>query len=441
MRGAFLTLCFAGLSLAWLVFFNAGVHIADSFAVLLFLGATAIFYWTFRSGQTPPPLPLWQSLAMWALPLYAAFQLIPWPPWLLETLSPARALVTQSLGGVVPSVLYAPISIAAPASVFALFNLLGCLTIFSLLRDISWRSVESYPWLPVAPLILIATLEAAIGVGQWLTGNPDTMVRGTFSSPDHFATLLEIALPFTLVFGFISFRRHQTQESASSRPAIQAGVAWSIAVLLLLALYHGASPASAPIVFGSLFLLLALALIPRLKTKQLRWSGAGVVAAVALLIMLFVAPPPDFVESLAKLAAPGQPEARLTLWNNSASLFGDFRWLGMGLGGFESAFLKYQGTSGLQRIQNPGSDLLALLVSFGLVGCMIALVACAGIVKPAIVGTLYLIDEPRRLLAVAITASFFPVLFRCCLESSLSIPAIAMAFAWLAGLSQSSGLE
>ena len=145
MRGPFLALCFIALSLAWLVFFGAGIRQPDWDAALLFLGATALFYWTFRSGQTPPRLPVWHALALWALPIYAAFQLIPLPAALLESLSPTRALIADSLGGVIPSLTRAPISIAPAAAMSGLFSLLGYLTVYSLTRDIAWRFVEKRP--------------------------------------------------------------------------------------------------------------------------------------------------------------------------------------------------------------------------------------------------------------------------------------------------------
>jgi hypothetical protein len=442
MRRPILALIFTAFSLAWLVFFGAGSRIPDWDATLLLLGATALFYWTFRTGQTPPRLPLWHTAALWALPVYAIFQLIPLPPAVLEALSPARAMIAGSLNGVLPSSPNAPISVVPPLAVAGLFSLLGYLTTFSLLRDMGWRFVETSPWLPVAPVAGIASIEAAIGIWQWLSGSHfNAPVTGTFSNREHFAGMLEIALPFTLVFGFISFRRHQAHESASQKPATLAAGAWTASLLLLLALRQSGSAAAGAVVTASSFILLSLIIVPRLKTRKLRRSGAGVAAGAAIVALLLVAPPPLFIDSLARMGEPGRPEVRLSLWGNSAALLSEFRWFGTGSGGFEPTFLKYAGSSELKRTTNPDNDVLHLLITFGTVGFCIVLIGVAGVLRPALVGAVFLIDEPRRLLAAATTASLLGVLLRSSLHASLSVPAIAMAFAWVAGLSQSSGLE
>jgi EamA domain-containing membrane protein RarD len=64
-----------------------------------------------------------------------------------------------------------------------------------------------------------------------------------------------------------------------------------------------------------------------------------------------------------------------------------------------------------------------------------------GILRPAIMGAIFLLDESRRLLAASIAAALLGVLLRSGMESAISLPAVAIAFAWVAGMSQSSGLE
>ncbi len=441
MRGPLLALCSLALSMAWLVFFGAGVRQADWDASLLFLGATALFYWPFRSGQTPPRIPLWFVAALWALPAYVLFQLIPWPTSLLAMLSPARAMITASVASVVPSYTNAPVALSPAAAMSGLFSLLACLTVLSLMRDLEWRFAVTRPWLPAAPLVAIATLEASIGVGQWLAASPSVPVRGTLSSGEQFAGLLELALPFTLASGFISFRRHQALQTGSARPAARAVITWLSSLMILLALFHSSSQTSRVVVYFSVFMLLALALIPRLKTRQLRLYGAGGAAAVALITALIAVSPFDVSDSLAQLATPdkGAAEARIALWNGSESLLAEYHWLGTGIGGFEPAFPRYQGTTDLNRVPHPHNDVLALLIAFGLVGSVIVLIALVGILQPAILGALFLLDESRRLLAASIAASLLGVLLRSSMESAISMPAVAIGFAWVAGMSQSSG--
>jgi hypothetical protein len=443
MRGPLIALCSVALAMAWLVFFGAGVRQSDWDASLLFIGATALFYWSFRSGQTPPRLPVWHVVALWALPAYVVFQLIPLPPGLLAMLSPARSFVTQSLASVVPGISRAPIAVAPAAAVSGFFSLLACLTVLSLMRDLEWRLAIDRPWLPAAPLVAIATLEASIGVGQWL-GAPLTLpMRGTLASTEQFAGLLEMALPFTLVSGFISFRRHQDHQTGSAVPAARAVVTWMSSLMILLALFHSASQTSRVVVFASVFILLALALIPRLKTRELRLYGTAGASVMALIALLIAVSPVDIPASLAQLGTPDKEaaEAKLSLWSSSASLLGEYHWLGTGMGGFESTFPQYQGSTNLNLVQQPHNDLLSLLITFGIVGACIVAVILFGILRPAVLGAIFLVDESRRLLAASIAASLIGVLLRGGMEAAISMPAVAIAFAWVAGMSQSSGID
>lgn len=438
MTRTYLTLALAALSLAWLVCFGAGPARFDLDAALLLIGVAGLFHWASGTGQRPPRLPRWQKIALWAVPAYAAFQLVPLPQAVLQFLSPARALLTDSLSGVMPNLLRSPISVRPPIALFAFFALVGFLIMFTLVKDVAWRCIEPRPWLPAAPLAAIACLEAFIAIRQWISGPPNASLVGTFLSSEDLAALLDIALPFTLVYGFLSFRRYQTRAADSRSALLWTGLSWGVSLLLLIVLMYGASGASGVALGASLFVLVCLIVVPSLRTKKLRWCGAGLAGAIGFLGLLFLAPPLDFAESLAGYS-PAQAGSTLSTWTNATMLIGDYRWFGAGPGGFESTYLRYQGSSNLDVIATPGNDVLSLLIAYGLIGFVILIVAAVAIIRPAVQGALYLPDEPRRLLAAAVTASFIAVLFRGCLESSLSVPAIAMASSWLAGLSQASG--
>ena len=443
MRGPLIAISFVSLALAWLVFFGAGVRQSDCDAALLCLGATAFFYWMFRTGQTPPRIPVWHAAALWGLPAYAALQLVPLPASVLAIVSPARSLISQSLSGVIQNVYSTPIAVSPAGAMFGLFCLLACLTVFSLVRDLEWRLAVTRPWMAVLPLVMIAAIQASIGVSQWAGGMQGPRMRGTLSTIEQFDGLLEVALPFALVFGFVCFRRYQAVGPDSSLPALRAAAGWLASALILVALFHTTSKTSHTVVFVSIFVLLTFALVPRLRTRNFKLIGAGTAAVIALAALLSTVSPADVSESLAQLGASEQEngDAKLVLWNSSANLLGEYRLFGAGMGGFESTFLKYEGSTDLNRISQPHNDVLALLIAFGIVGSCIAIAALIGVLRPSIMGAIFQSDESRRLLAASSVAAIVGVLVRSGLESAISSPAVAVAFAWVAGMSQSGGLE
>ncbi len=442
MRGPLIVLCLLTLALSWLVFLGAGSQQGDWNTSLLFIGAAALFYWMFRSGQTAPRIPIWQSAVLWAVPAYAALQLITLSPKLLETLSPTRALIQETLGGVMNTG-SAPLAVTPPAAMLGLFSLLAFLTVFSLLRDIEWRMAVTTPWMPVIPLLAMAGLEALVGVVQWIGGRQHAAVRGTLLTSEHFASLLEIALPFTLTFGIIALRGHQTRAPRSVLPAISAGLGWFAAALILVALFHTDSPTSHVVVSASVISLLGLGLIPRLNTTRLRLIGAGAAAVVLLALASSAISPFDIEGSMARLSTNNQAsaEARVATWNGAANLLADYHWVGIGMGGFESAFPRYQGATDLSRIQHPHSDLLALLITFGVLGALLVGALTVGVLRPAIMGSIFQVDESRRLLAVSISAALVGLVVRSVMEAAISLPATALMAAWVAGMGQSSGLD
>ena len=438
MRGPTVVLAFAGLTLAWAVLFGAGIQPEDRNAALLFFGAISAFYWSFRSAQTAPPLTFWQSAALIAFPCYLLFQVIPLPPTILEALSPPRAELAAALAQIIPNLTRAPISVTPAASLFGFFGFLGYITAFNVVRDIAWRFTDSNNWAVAFPLIGVATVEALVGIFQLLAKGS---IRGTYLDRDHFSAFLEMALPLTLVCGYDAFRRHRLQADDPSRPAIVACVLWGISLLLLIAILESGSLAASFVVLSSLFATGLFVVLPHLKTQRVKWFSAGALA-IALLAFLIVFPPSSFLEHLSDLAASDKsPSEQLALWRETFPMLSEFRWFGTGLGGFESAFLKYQGTVGALRIVSAHNDYLHYLIELGLVGFTILAVACIGVARSAIRAALFVDDVPRRLLAAAGVGCFVAIVLRSAFNSNLLVPANAIAIAWISGLVSANGLE
>jgi O-antigen ligase len=440
MKGQTLVLGFAGFAFAWIVFFGSGVQAEDRNSTLLLIGAVSFFYWLLRGGQTAPPLRPWHAVAVIALPCYLLFQLIPFPPGVLETLSPARAQLTDALAEAIPNIKHAPISVTPAMSLFYFFGFLGFLATFLLVRDIAWRFTETQNWAPTLPLIIVAAAEALVGLSQ-IFSNASAAVRGSFADRDHLSGFLEMVLPLSLVLGYDAFRRHRLRISDTSRHAIFACGMWGVSGLMLAVILKSGSAAGPLILFISLASTSLLLMIPHLKTLRMRFLFGGALLA-AILVFFVVFPPTEFADHLSDLAASDKsPGEQLALWKEMIPLLAEFRWFGTGLGGFESSFLKYQGTMSSLHVEFAHNDYLHYLIEIGILGFSIFLMGMLGIVRSAVRGLLSLDDEPRRLLAAAGIGCFIAVSLRSAVDSNLAVPANAMALAWISGLVSANGLE
>ena len=133
------------LSLAWALLLRAGVYPSDWVSTLVFVGCIALMYWFFvRRRLLAPPLARWVRLAIWALPCYCAFQLLPLPLALLRFLSPARAQMAAVVAALMPAALHASVPIATnpPMALFWGFSALCYAATFFLVRELGWRFVE-----------------------------------------------------------------------------------------------------------------------------------------------------------------------------------------------------------------------------------------------------------------------------------------------------------
>jgi O-antigen ligase len=446
MLGPSVAVLLLALSLAWAVFLGAGVSPYDWVTTLLYIGCISLLYWfSSQSRQNAPPLKIWVRLVIFALPCYIAFQLTPLPLSLLRTLSPARAALVDSLAPVLPNIapgiVKAPLSVNPPAAVFWFFAILGYIATFFLVRELAWQ-FSRRPWALAAPLIAIAACQAAIGLSQVLAGRPSGEASGTYTSRDHFCGLLEMVLPLTLAYGLVLLRRRTGRFSTAKSAALAAAGMWAISALLLLAVICSSSEIGVLAALCSLFVILALTIGPRLPSRLWRQSSLAVVATAILLVVVF-SPADRLVGSFARISSTGKvsPETRLFVWQETLPLIAEFGWFGCGLGGFESAFLRYQGIAGTSRFQFANNDYLQYLAELGFLGCALLAAVLMAFCRPIVRGILRLADEDRRLLAIGCAGSFLAAALHSLVDFNMYIPANAMTLAWIAGLVSINGLD
>ena len=435
MLGPINTLVALALSLAWAMFLRAGVYPSDWVSTVLFVGCICFVYWAFvRRRLLAPPPARWVKYAIWALPCYCAFQLLPLPLSLLHTLSPARAQLVSALAPVVPGIARAPLSVNPPMACLWGVSLLCYIATFFLVRELGWRFAER-PWRVVLPLVVIASAEAGFGMAQVSALWPNGEAMGTYTNRDHFSGLLEMILPIAVMYGWSILQRHHDTFEHSAWPAIRVSALWVAAALLFVAIVYSLSRMGLFVALCSLFVIGALSFGPHLPSQNFRMVSLTLLAVGLLALFIFL-PPDQLVARFAEMSASGKisTDTRLYFWKETLSLIDQFRWFGCGLGGFESTFLKYQGTASAYRVEMAHNDYLQYLAELGFIGFAILAAAIVGVLIPVAKGIVKAADENRRLLLVACVGSFTAIGLHSLVDFNLYIPANAMTLAWIAGV-------
>lgn len=414
-----------------------GVVTTGRYGYLLVLGLLAAVWSLFRRRIDAPPEP--EPVLRWALrllPVYVFLQLVPLPLAVLRLLSPARAALLDTLSPVGAGVAYAPLSVY-PEGAFQYWLLLsGYLLIFLMVRELSW-TLEGRPWLLAWPFVVLAALEAALGMWQFF-GAADGTPRGTYASRDHFAGFLEMALPFAVMYPIAVLHRARPRRVLPVRSALKASLLWAAAGLVLAGIIYSFSRlgfAAAMTSFSVMALLVA-------GERQLRWvaeTRTRRVLAMALVLVLvlvsFLLLPPQ------KLIARFNTEElktddRIELVRETLPVIRAYPLFGCGLGGYESVFYGARMTHPLYTDEFAHNDYLQLLLELGAVGFLIGIVLAGSILRKAVTAVRGFPGPDRRCLAVACLGSFTAILVHSMGDFNLYIPANAMLIAWIAGITE-----
>src|SRR5260370_40714633 len=429
-------LALSGLALGYAAFFYGGV-LPENWHVCLFaLGLITATHWIFlRKPQRAPELEPWLRWPAFLLPGYLAFELIPLPLSVLRILSPARAELLQSLQPVLPDAHLAPISVRPPAALEQFFRIVVYIAVFLLIREMSWR-FSRQKWAVVIPLLVVGTFEAGLGMIQCAADWGNANARGTYVDRDHFAGLLEMILPFAVMYGVAILRRTKSRFASPGWPATISCILFAIAALFLVSIIYSLSRMGFLVALASLFIMAALTAGPALPSPRIRWVSLGVIAVAVALVFVFL-PPDQLIARFADIASTDKVSgnARLHFWRETLPLIAAYPAFGCGLGGYESAFRKYQTTETLLSIDFAHNDYLQFLAELGILGFAILTTFVVGVVLKAVKAVLRAQEEDGRCLAIACVASLSAILLHSIVDFNMQIPSNAMTFSWICGIS------
>lgn len=320
------------------------------------------------------------------LPVYILFQWIPLPVQLVAILSPARGELLRGLEPLFGKQMFASLSISPALTLWHFLLICAYCVLLFAAREFAVRARRQI-WVVAAPILVAGGIEAAMGLAQFASG-VDTPLKGTFAIRNHLAGFLEMALPLAAAFTLAALGmgrdrrghgggRHRRGGREDEEPAERnwlraaGGLVLTGAMLAvaLLTLSRGG--------FGGLLasmLLIAAFSVGRGMPLWQRFLTAGVLTAVVV-GLLFLATPLSLIDRLAEHSSEG----RVAVWSEGINVVKEFPLVGTGVGGFESAFLKFKASEGQFVVDYAHNDYLQGLAELGAVGfaIMVALIGSA----------------------------------------------------------------
>jgi O-antigen ligase len=410
-----------------------------------------------RSRRTcDVPLTLEERLLL-ALAGWMLLALCRLPPAVVALLSPHRAataMAARTMLHVDPAA-WLPLSTAPPATIERLLFVLPAMATFAAAREMPRWWTGRRAWIAVAPVIAAAAFEGMLGLTQFLANIDGPLgarsISGTYVNRNHYAGLLELAVPLALAWTASLWTRRPTvvdgrrPDGHSSHGS--AGTAVVGGVLLLAA-------ASAMLV-GVMLSSSRMGLAATLVAIAVVWYGSLVVwrrahrpaawlwlLPMAILPLLVV-----FVSSSAMVMRLGETaaveglgrEGRFQLWAESWRLFRAYPLTGAGLGTFEHALYPFRTWMPMNAVDFAHNDFLQLLGELGAIGFVLAMTLAALVVAHA-ARVCRSLDSDRAWLGLGLLASVVAAGLHGLVDFNLYIPANALALAWLSGVVVSPGL-
>ncbi len=323
-----------------------------------------------------------------------ALQMVPLPAALRDRLSPCAAAVDRALSFAPAPDRLVPLSLDPAATAWALAAAVTLVVVFWSARAIverhGLRAVSrGVAWLGIVLSVVVFVQRFSSPhhiYGFWApiarTATPTPF--GPYVNRNDLATWLLLAVP--LVFGYAAARTVPRLRGGAGAAALERAldartVLLAGAVMLMMATLVASLSRS-----GLAAILAALATLFALGRRQLRGTGSGALAAVAVTLLLLTLPFTDTAALGARLGdtLPGDVGGRVAIWRDSWRMARDFAATGLGAGAFARGMLAYQRAPLAIFFNHAHNEYLQMLAEGGLLVAVPAAVALASGLRQAV---------------------------------------------------------
>ena len=360
-------------------------------------------------------------------------QFVPLPPALVALLSPYRyhaVLAARTALGQAP-LAWMPLSAAPAASLDALLFVVPAMAAFLAAGEMA-RWWPGRMWLIAAPVLVLAWLESLLGLVQFslmrMAGPDATFVTGTYAAYDHFAGLLEMAFPLA-VMGALSTRNPRARIPAAFRACAMLAVAACLLMGIFLSLSRMGVVSTLAAASG---VLAAMAFsLPRHR----RWLW--LVPVVVPLLVLVSLSSRELLLRFADLTATQEisKDVRVQIWTDTLHAISAYRWTGCGLGAFERGMYQFKTAAPTKTVDYAHNDYLQITAELGIPGVLLLSALAVWVLGRTLRVVIFLRGSPNWTLACGLLGAFLAIAVHSLADFNLYVPANALAFAWLAGLS------
>lgn len=400
---------------------------------LLLIGLLGCMYWLCQGHRGRAPQLGWGLDWMVLLPpVYAFCQAVPLPLGVIRLLSPERARLVDGLGAVMTPPQWAPLSVTPTATLFHCLLFTGCVVLFLVIYNLA-AALSGRSWAIVLPLVVLGALEGLLGLAQ-LEANPAGVATGTYSIRNHYAGLLEMILPFAVVYPFAVLGRRRRGRADGIGSSLLACLGWGVATVIAAGILLSLSRMGFLAMTGA---MIFLALVGLLRSHTWRRNavvlGAVFIGSLAVLVLL---PPVRLILRFEEVDKEG--EGRGIVWRASLPLVAKYPLFGCGLGGYGSAFVAFK-TSGATLIQDYAhNDYVQYAAELGLVG-LAAFWAPIVIILSRLRRAWQDWPHDMRWLALACAGSAVAIGLHSFADFNLYVPANMLVFAWILGVAAHAG--
>jgi O-antigen ligase len=360
-------------------------------------------------------------------------QLVPLPPTLVALLSPYRYHALQAARtalGQAP-LAWMPLSAAPAATLDGLLFVVPAMAAFLAAGEMA-RWWARRMWLVAAPVLVLAWLEAVLGLAQFffmrMAGPNAASVTGTYVNYDHFAGLLEMAFPLAIV-GALSTRDPLARIPAALRTSAMLAVAACLLMGIILSLSRMGVVSTLTAAAGVL-----VALVFSLPRRR-RWLWL-VPIAIPLLILATLSTR-ELVLRFADLTATQEisKDVRVQIWTDTLHVIAAYRWTGCGLGAYERGLYQFKTAAPTNTVDYVHNDYLQMAAELGIPGMLLLAALTVWVLGRTLRVVIFVRGSPNWTLACGLLGAFLAIAVHSLADFNLYVPANALAFAWLAGLS------